>query len=76
MKASSIKLLKRGIIRALGGPGGDPDTCHNFAAACMVQVLIDEGIKVDKDTIDNLKKENVYDHDFLVEIEEYKNSKE
>lgn len=73
MKESSVKLLERGIIKALGGPGGDPDDCHNFAAACMAQVLIDEGVEVDKDTLDSLRKDNIYGHDFLAEIEEYKN---
>ena len=72
MKDTSIKLLKRGITKALGGPRGDPDDCHNFAAACMAQVLIDEGIPVDQDTLDSLRKDNMYDHDFLAEVEEYK----
>jgi hypothetical protein len=72
MKDSSVKLLKRGITRALGGPGGDPDQYHNFAAACMVQVLIDEEVPVDEETILSLRKDNIYKYDFMAEIKKEK----
>lgn len=69
MTEKSAKILRNGIIDAIGGPGGDPDRNNLYPAACMAKVLMDEGFKVDDDVIACLRKDNMYDHDFLTEIE-------
>jgi hypothetical protein len=70
MKPSSAKILKAAIQECLGGPRGDPDRSNLYPAACMAKVLLDEGFKVDKNTLSGVQKDNMYDHDFLNEVEE------
>lgn len=70
MKQSSVEMLKSAIVTCLGGPGGDPDHCHNEAAATIAVVLMSEGFEVDDDTLESLRKGNVYEHDFLTEAED------
>ena len=69
MNETPVKILQAAVLECLGGPRGDPDRNNLYPAACMVKVMLDEGIKVD-DTLAGLKKDNIYDHDFLAEVEE------
>lgn len=69
MTEKSAELLKQGIQEALGAPRGDPDNSNLRPAACMAKVLLDEGFEVDENTIKSLREDNIYDHDFLKELE-------
>lgn len=68
MKDTSVAALKGGIVSCLGGPGGDPDYHHVYAAAVMVKVLLDEGYQVDQDSINGIKKDNSSGTDFEKEV--------
>jgi hypothetical protein len=69
MNEKHIRILKAAIVDALGGPRGDPDRNNLYPAACIVKVLLDEGVPVEEDTLKGLKKDNMYDYDFLAEVE-------
>lgn len=70
MTEKSAELLRQGIQEALGSPRGDPDDSNLRPAACMAKVLMDEGFEVSEDTLISLRKDNIYNHDFLAELEE------
>jgi hypothetical protein len=61
----TVKLLQEIVSTSLAGPGGDPDSSHCWAAAYATIILRNHGVKVHKDWITILRKDNVHNNDFL-----------
>ncbi len=60
-------LIASSIWHNIYAPKGDPLRHDLYAAACLVKIMGEDS--VDKDTVEQLRGENQYEHDFLKQVE-------
>jgi hypothetical protein len=70
MKNSTIDLLYGILDACFIEPKGDPNRSNLYPAACVAKILIEEGYSMSRVYMRQLRKDNMYNHDFLKEVEE------